>query len=70
MAGLVLTRKTAESVLIGGNIRVTLEDCRPGRARLRIEAPAELSIQRDDVRREAESHDGARQVPAAQSAGE
>lgn len=46
---LVLTRKANESIVIGDNITVTLLQCRGDRARIGIEAPAEVKIRRSEL---------------------
>jgi len=46
---LVLTRKIGEEIIIGGNIRVKVADIRGSRVRLAIEAPRELSVQRQEI---------------------
>jgi carbon storage regulator len=48
--GLVVTRRLGERVMIGDNIVVEVtEDSRPGRVRLRIMAPPEVSIMREEL---------------------
>jgi carbon storage regulator len=46
---LVLTRKIGEEIIIGGCIRIKVADIRGSRARLAIEAPRELSVQRSEI---------------------
>ena len=46
---LVLTRKLEEVVVIDGRIRVKVASIRGSRVRLAIEAPKEMSIQRQEV---------------------
>jgi carbon storage regulator len=46
---LVLTRKIGEEIIIGGSIRVKVADIRGSRVRLAIEAPRELSVQRQEI---------------------
>ncbi|QDT54847.1 hypothetical protein Pan44_28850 [Caulifigura coniformis] len=46
---LVLTRKIGEEIIIGGNIRVKVADIRGSRVRLAIEAPRDLSVQRQEI---------------------
>lgn len=54
---LVLTRKSGESVIIAGNIRITVVDIGHGRVRLGIEAPDAMTIDREEIheRRAAEA---------------
>jgi carbon storage regulator len=46
---LVLTRKENESILIGGQIKVTVLGIRGGQIRLGIEAPKEVAICRSEL---------------------
>jgi len=46
---LVLTRKIGEEIIIGGSIRVKVADIRGSRVRLAIEAPREMSVQRQEI---------------------
>ncbi len=46
---LVLTRKVGESIVIAGDIVVTVLELRGGQVRLGVEAPKEVSIHRSEV---------------------
>jgi carbon storage regulator CsrA len=46
---LVLSRKVNESIIIGGNIRVTMTAIRGRQVRLSIEAPPEVHILRQEL---------------------
>ena len=46
---LVLSRKPGESVVIGGQVRVTLLDIRPGHVRLGIVAPQDVLVDREEI---------------------
>lgn len=46
---LVLTRKCSESIVIEGNIVVTVLEVRGNRVRLGLDAPREVSINRQEV---------------------
>jgi carbon storage regulator len=46
---LVLTRKIGEEIVIGGCIRIKVADIRGSRVRIAIEAPRELSVQRQEI---------------------
>ena len=48
---LVLTRKLDESIVIGGEIRITIVEIRSGRVVLGIEAPQRVSVHREEVAR-------------------
>jgi carbon storage regulator len=47
---LVLTRKVGEEIVIGDTIRVTLVEVGPGRVKIGISAPREMSVDRAEVR--------------------
>ena len=49
---LVLTRKIGETVVVGNSIRVTIVDLSGGTVRLGFDAPAEVSIYREEIYRE------------------
>jgi carbon storage regulator len=49
---LILTRKAGESIVIGNNVRVTVVELTSGIVRLGFEAPAEVSIYREEIYRE------------------
>lgn len=46
---LVLRRKKDESLLIGGDIRITVIDCASDGVRLAIDAPKHVSILREEL---------------------
>ena len=46
---LVLTRKENESIVIDGNIKVTILEIQGGRIRLGIEAPQDVPIVRSEL---------------------
>ncbi|MBI5816294.1 MAG: carbon storage regulator CsrA [Nitrospinae bacterium] len=46
---LVLTRKLGESVTIGDNIKISVIDIKGRQVRLGIEAPADMTIHREEV---------------------
>lgn len=46
---LVLSRKRGEKIHIGNNVRLSIEDIRPDRVRIGIEAPREIPIYRGEV---------------------
>jgi len=46
---LVLTRKPGETVVIGGDIRLTVVSLGPGRVKLGVEAPKWMSVDRGEV---------------------
>ncbi len=54
---LVLTRRLGETIVIDGNIRVTVLDVRGERVRLGIEAPANVPVYREEVHRQRSQFD-------------
>ncbi|NLZ27949.1 MAG: carbon storage regulator CsrA [Firmicutes bacterium] len=46
---LVLTRKLGESIMIGGNIKITVVTIEGGAVRLGIEAPATVPVYRQEL---------------------
>jgi len=46
---LVLTRRVGEGITIGTNIRVVVVEIKGGQVRLGIEAPASISVHRDEI---------------------
>ena len=46
---LVLSRHREESIVIGGNITVTVMEIRGDKVRLGIQAPREISVHRQEV---------------------
>ncbi|OOF59956.1 carbon storage regulator CsrA [Rodentibacter myodis] len=46
---LILTRKAGESVLIGGDISITVLSVRGNQIKLGVEAPKEVSVYREEV---------------------
>ncbi len=46
---LILTRKAGESVVVGNSIRLTVLEVSPNSVRLGFEAPAEVSIYREEI---------------------
>ena len=51
---LVLERRVGESILIGPNVRVTVAKICDGAVRLGIEAPKDVPVDREEVRRAKE----------------
>lgn len=46
---LVLSRKNNESIVINGNIKITVVDIRGDKVRLGIEAPKNISVHREEI---------------------
>ncbi len=49
---LILTRKLGESVVIGDNIVVTVTDIKNGQIKLGIDAPKDVTVNREEVVKE------------------
>lgn len=49
---LVISRKPGESFTVGDNIKITITKIRGCQALVLIDAPKELAIKRDDMRKE------------------
>ena len=47
---LIISRKTDESIVIDGGIRITVVGIRGDKVRLGIEAPAHIQVDRQEVR--------------------
>ncbi len=60
-AMLVLTRKVGEVIWVGDDVKVTVCRLENGQVRIGIDAPIELSIDRDEVRRAKKAGDGWKQ---------
>ena len=46
---LVLTRKPGEQIVVQGNIRITVVSVGPGRVKIGIDAPSNVSIDRQEI---------------------
>lgn len=46
---LVLSRKKEETIIINGNIKITIVDIRGDKIRVGIDAPREIDIHREEV---------------------
>lgn len=51
---LVLTRRPSESIIIAGNIKITVVSVGPGRVKLGIEAPPDVRIDRQEIHEKLE----------------
>jgi len=49
---LVLTRKLGESIVIGDNIRITIEKINKSQVKIGIDAPKGITVNREEVLRE------------------
>jgi carbon storage regulator len=54
---LVLTRKSGEAIVLDGGIRITIVSVQGDRVRVGVEAPAEVRVDRDEVRRRVEEEE-------------
>lgn len=68
---LVLSRKPGESIVIAGNVVVTVVEVRAGKVRIGVEAPEEVSVDRLEVyeakQDEAKRTDEAGKSPEAEA---
>ncbi len=46
---LILSRRAGEAIVVGSNIRIVLLACDRGGARIGIQAPADVGIQREEI---------------------
>jgi carbon storage regulator len=46
---LILTRRPAEILVIGDNITITVLDIRGGRVRLGVNAPRDITVNREEI---------------------
>ena len=46
---LILTRKAGETVVIDGNIKVTIIAIRGGQVRIGVDAPADVAVDREEI---------------------
>lgn len=51
---LVLTRRPTESIIIAGNIKITVVSVGPGRVKLGIEAPSDVRVDRQEIHEKLE----------------
>ncbi len=51
---LVLTRRLGETLLIGDNIKITVEKISKGQIKIGIEAPKDVVIAREEVQKKEE----------------
>ena len=65
---LVLSRKRNEQIVIGENIIITVVDVRGDKVRLGIEAPADVSVHRQEVYEAIRRSNGASEAPQATAA--
>lgn len=61
---LVLSRRRGEAIVLDGGIRIVVLDCDRGGVRVGIEAPAETSIQREELLSRVEAENRRAQVRA------
>jgi len=52
---LLLSRKTGEKIIIGGNIELTIIDVKDGQVRLGIQAPRDISVFRKELYRDIQN---------------
>lgn len=55
---LVLTRKSGESIIIGGDIKITVVQVKGKQIRIGVEAPKEMQIFREELLETIENNEG------------
>ena len=48
---MILTRRASETICIGNDIFVTVLSCEKGNVRIGIEAPKDVEVDREEIRR-------------------
>jgi len=48
---LILTRRASETICIGNDVFVTVLSCEKGNVRIGIEAPKDVEVDREEIRR-------------------
>lgn len=66
---LVLSRKVGESIVIGHEIEVTVNEIRGGRVKLGVTAPGEVKIVRSELPREGQPDESSDQKSSPADAG-
>lgn len=64
---LVLSRKTDESIVISGGIRITVVEIGPGRVRLGITAPDSVRVDRQEIHDRLAAAGGDPSTPSGRS---
>ncbi|MDT8376696.1 MAG: carbon storage regulator CsrA [Mariprofundaceae bacterium] len=54
---LILTRKSGETITIGENIQIRVLGVKGGQVRIGIDAPREISVNREEVHTRAQAED-------------
>lgn len=62
---LILTRKKGESILIAEDVRLTIISLSDGLVKIGFEAPLDVPIVRDDVKRQSAPDHRAKEMPRA-----
>ena len=65
---LVLSRKQGQSIVIAGEIVVSIVELSRGRVQIGIEAPPHLTIHREEIHRRIQAECDAKPLPANQRA--
>jgi carbon storage regulator len=52
---LVLTRAPGETIIINGNIRVTVVSIRGSQIRIGVEAPSEVTVNREEIQQRVDA---------------
>ena len=65
---LILTRRKSETICIGENVRITVLGMRQGEVRIGIEAPLDIEIDREEIRRRKDAERAAAAMGVTQPA--
>lgn len=60
---LVLSRKIGETIVIGNNIRITVVDVGQGRVKIGVQAPTNVSVDREEIHEKKLVEDAEAAVP-------
>lgn len=62
---LILQRKASQSIVINGNITITIQEITADRVKISVDAPREISIVRSELLEAASANKEATNVPTA-----
>ncbi len=61
---LILQRKASESLVINGNVKITIQEITADRVKIAIDAPREISIVRSELIEAASANEEATKAPS------
>lgn len=65
---LILTRKSGETITIGENIQIRVLDVKGGQVRIGVDAPREVSVNREEVFERVQAEESESSTPTKGSA--